>query len=116
MSAKKHAPARDRRVTAAEFLDWVCEAIERREARRSMNGPRMPQDALATLADRSDVEGRPGLTGEPRGHSLGAEMVAGLAKMNDALDAGVPLGECAIVRIATSGDKDAGSGVKGSRS
>jgi uncharacterized membrane protein YccC len=67
MSAKKHAPARDRRVTAAEFLDWVCEAIERREARRSMNSPRMPQDALATSADRSDVEDRPDLTGEPRG-------------------------------------------------
>jgi hypothetical protein len=115
MSAKKCVPARDRRVTADEFLDWVCEAIERREARRSMNSPRMPQDALATSADRSDVGDRPGLTGEPRGRSVGAEMVAGLAKMNDALDAGVPLGECAIVRIATSGDKDAGSGVKGSR-
>jgi uncharacterized membrane protein YccC len=67
MSAKRYIPARVRRVTAAEFLDWVCEAIERREARRSMNSPRMPQDALATSADRSDVEDRPDLTGEPRG-------------------------------------------------
>jgi hypothetical protein len=43
-------------------------------------------------------------------HSLGAEMIAGLAKMNDALEAGVPLGECAIVRNATLSGKDAGSG------
>jgi hypothetical protein len=63
----KHVPARDRRVTASEFLDWVCEAIERREARALENSPRMPQDALATSADRSDVEDRPDLTGEPRG-------------------------------------------------
>lgn len=110
MSANTHTPDRDRRVTASEFLDWVCEAIERREARRSLNGPRVPQDALATSADRSDVGDRPGLTGEPRGRSLGSDMVTGLAKVNDALEAGVPLGECAIVRIAKSGDKDAGSG------
>jgi hypothetical protein len=52
--------ARDRRITNAEFLDWVCEAIERREARTSLNSPGLPQDALATLADRSRRRGSSG--------------------------------------------------------
>jgi hypothetical protein len=42
-------------------------------------------------------------------------MVAGLVKVIDAVEAGVPLGECAIVRNATLSGKDAGSGIKGFR-
>jgi hypothetical protein len=60
MIAKKHAPARDRRVTAAEFLDWVCEAIERREARTLEKGPRMPQDASPGVGTVDRTSGIPG--------------------------------------------------------
>jgi hypothetical protein len=60
MSAKKNAPARDRRVTADEFLDWVCEAVERREARTLLNGPRMPQDASPGVGTVDRTSGSPG--------------------------------------------------------
>lgn len=49
--------ARIRRVTAAEFLDWVCESVERRESGEpgkaeagtvgvAISGPWMAQDAV----------------------------------------------------------------------
>jgi hypothetical protein len=60
MSAKKTIPARDRRVTADEFLDWVCEAIERREARTLLNGPKMPQDASLGVGTVDRTSGIPG--------------------------------------------------------
>jgi hypothetical protein len=51
MIAKKIIPAGDRRVTNAEFLDWVREAIERREAGMPGKG----QEGPGLTSGASDV-------------------------------------------------------------
>jgi hypothetical protein len=55
MIAKKIIPAGDRRVTNAEFLDWVREAIERREAGMPGKGPDIPAKSLT--GDRRRISG-----------------------------------------------------------